>query len=78
MRTRVRAQIPTQVLKGKAAKESLMQRQMPDWQALQVMSTARLYGLTNIPIDGGFDTMCVEYDRETQVYTLGPYKLVLK
>lgn len=51
----------TQVLKGQAALESLVARGMPDWQAKKVLATARLYGLYNFPIDGGYSVMGAKY-----------------
>lgn len=68
--------IPTKILKGEAALSELMAKGMPDWEAKQVLQTARTYGLNNIPVNGGYSCMSVEY--QDGHYTLGPMKLDVK
>jgi hypothetical protein len=53
---------PMRVLNGRDALDTLVfTYKLPDWQAKKVLATARLYGLDNIPVDGGYSTMSVEY-----------------
>lgn len=67
----------TEFLKGKAALDELTTRhQLPDWQAKKVLATARMYGVNNIPVKGGYDVLGIEYMDGT--YAIGPMKLVIK
>ena len=63
----------TQTLKGDAALESLMARGMPDWQAKQVLMTARTYGVNSTPVNGLRSVMTITW--EDGVFTLGDFHL---
>jgi hypothetical protein len=54
--------LATQILKGEAAFDALIARELPDWQARKVLATARQLGVNNIPVDGGRDVLGVRYE----------------
>lgn len=46
-----------------AAETVLMETwKLPDWQAQQVMATAKRYGLDRIPVEQGWGILDVKYD----------------
>lgn len=59
-------------LAGKAALAELLAWDMPDWQARQVLETARNYGECTIPVEAGYSTLTITRD-ENGGYLIGGY-----